>query len=76
MSELPSFFHNRKKTSIAQKLCEYKNFTNVTVPYKNTKILEFNQNKKSDKAPCIIYADFECIIEKIDGCKFERQKIL
>ena len=35
----------------------------------NTKILEFNQYQKSDKAPFIIYADFERIIEKIDGCK-------
>ena len=25
--------------------------------------------KKSDKAPFITYADLECIIEKIDGCK-------
>ena len=29
---------------------------------KHTKILEFNQYQ-------IIYADLECIIEKIDGCK-------
>ena len=35
----------------------------------DTKMLEFNQNKKSDKGPFIIYADLECIIEKIDGCK-------
>ena len=35
----------------------------------NTKILEFNQYQKSDKAPFIIYADFECLIKKIDGCK-------
>ena len=33
------------------------------------KILEFNQYQKSDKAPFIIYADLQCIIEKIDGCK-------
>ena len=39
------------------------------MPFKNTKILEFNQYQKSDKAPFIIYADLECIIEKIDGCK-------
>ena len=31
--------------------------------------LEFNKYQKSDKAPFIIYADLECIIEKIDGCK-------
>ena len=35
----------------------------------NTKILEFNQYQKSDKAPFILYADLECIIEKIDECK-------
>ena len=34
-----------------------------------TKILEFNQYQKSDKAPFIIYADPECSIEKTDGCK-------
>ena len=30
-------------------------------------MLEFNQ--KSDKASFIIYADLECIIKNIDGCK-------
>ena len=30
--------------------------------------LEFNQYKKSDKAPFIIYTDLECIKEKIDSC--------
>ena len=34
---------------------------------KDTKILEFSQNQKSDKAPFIIYTELECIIEKIDG---------
>ena len=37
--------------------------------FEDTKILEFNQYQKSDKAPIITYADFECIIEKIDGYK-------
>ena len=32
-------------------------------------MLEFNQYQKCDKAPFISYADFDCIIEKIDGCK-------
>ena len=39
------------------------------MPSEDTKILEFNQYQKSDKAPIIIYADDECIIEMIDGCK-------
>ena len=36
-----------------------------------SKFLTFscNQYQKSDKASFIIYADLECMIEKIDGCK-------
>ena len=39
------------------------------MPSDNTKILEFNQYEKSDKAPLIISAELECIIKKIDGYK-------
>ena len=39
------------------------------MPSEDTKILEFNQYQKSDKVAFIIYADLECIIEKIYGCK-------
>ena len=34
-----------------------------------SKDIQFNQYQKSDKAPFIIYADLEYIIEKIDGYK-------
>ena len=36
---------------------------------KDNEMLEFNQYQKCDKAPLIIYADLECLIEEIDGCK-------
>ena len=39
------------------------------MPSKDTKILEFNQYQKSGKAPFVIYANLECIIKNIDGCK-------
>ena len=39
------------------------------MPSDDTKIFEFNQCQKFDKAPFAIYADLECLIEKIDGCK-------
>ena len=51
------------------KKCENKGLCNLIMPFEDTKILEFNQYQKSDKAPFIIFADLECIIEKIDGCK-------
>ena len=35
----------------------------------DTKILEFNQSQKYDKAPFIIYADLQFCIEKTDKGK-------
>ena len=35
----------------------------------DTKTLEFNQYRKSDKTSFIVYADLKSLIEKIDGCK-------
>ena len=38
-----------KKLDLHKKVCESKNFCNVIMPPKDTKILEFNQYQKSDK---------------------------
>ena len=46
------------------------------MPSEDTKILELNQYQKSDKTPFIIYADRECLIEKIDGCKINAKKVI
>ena len=46
------------------------------MPSYDSKILEFNQYQKSDEAPFIIYADFECIIEKNDRCKNNSENLL
>ena len=40
------------------------------MPSECTKILEFIEYQKADKAPFIIDADLERLIEKIDGCKY------
>ena len=45
------------------------------MPSENTKILEFNEYQKHGKAPFIIYADLECLIEKIDRCKNNPKKL-
>ena len=46
-----------------------KDFYNVFMPSKDTKVLELTWYRKTDKKLFIIYADLECIIEKIDRCK-------
>ena len=39
------------------------------MPFEDTKILQFSQYQETDKAPFIIYAELECVIEKTDVCK-------
>ena len=45
----------------------------MVIPSEDTKILEFNEYQKSDKAPLIIHADLECLIENIGGYKNNSQ---
>ena len=44
------------------------------MPNKNNKILKYNPREKSLKAPFIIYADLECLPQKIDSCKNNPEK--
>ena len=62
-------FRTKNKLESHKRGCENKNFCYVNMPSDDTKILEFNQYQKSDKALLIIYADLECIIKQIGGCK-------
>ena len=39
------------------------------MPSGDTEIFEFNLYQKPDKTPFIIYAELECLKEKIDSCK-------
>ena len=39
------------------------------MPSEDTKIQEFNQYQKLDKATFIIYTDLKCILKRIGGCK-------
>ena len=63
------YFATEKNLKSPKKVCQNKGFCKVIMPYQDIKVLEFNQNQKSDKAPFIIYADLKWIIENIDGCK-------
>ena len=62
-------FRIKNELELHKRACENKDFCNLIMPSEDSKILKFNQYQKSDKALFIIYANFECIIEKIDGSK-------
>ena len=50
-------FATENKCEAHKKVFENKHFNNVLMYFKDTKILEFNQYQKPDKAPLIIYAN-------------------
>ena len=67
---LNCFYSFRTKNLESYKtVCKNKDSCNIIIPSEDTKILEFNQYQKSDRAPFVIYADLEYLIEKIDECK-------
>ena len=69
-------FATKSKLESHKKVCENKHFCNFMIPSEAAKILASNQYQKSDKAPFIIYANLECLIEKIDGCKNNPKKFI
>ena len=62
-------FATENKGESRKKVRENKDFCNVLMPSEDTKILGLNQYQKSNKALFIIYANLECLTEKIGGCK-------
>ena len=63
------FFGTKNKLEEHKRISGNKDFCGTNMPSEVTKILEFNQYQKSDKAPFLIYTDLECLKEKTDRCK-------
>ena len=70
------YFRTKNKLESHKKEWENKDFCNVTMPFEDTNILKFSQYQKPDKAPFILYADLESLIENINGCKNILQKFI
>ena len=65
-----NYFHSyktEKKLKKHQRICRNHDFCYVKMPDENNKILKYNLGEKL-KHPFIIYADLECLLEKIDTC--------
>ena len=68
-------FRTKTKLESHKEVCDDKDFCNVIMPFEDTTILVFNRYQKSDKAPFIICADLKYIIEKIDVCKNDHERL-
>ena len=62
-------YRTRNKLESHKKICENHNYCNVEMPTKNNNIIKYNQGKKSIKLPFVVYADLECLLEKMSTCQ-------
>ena len=60
-------YRTKNKSELHRKVCENRDCCKVDMPNKDNNMIEFNQ-KYYGKAPFVIYADLECLLEKITTC--------
>ena len=58
----------KNKLEAHKKICENHDYCHVEMPNEDNKIIKYNQEEKPIKSPFIIYADLECLLEKISTC--------
>ena len=57
------------------KICENHYYCHVEMPTKDNNIIKYNHGEKSIKMPFTIYADLECLLEKMDTCENDPNKL-
>ena len=62
-------FRTKNKLEEHKNIWENHEYCCVEMPNKDNNIIKYNQGKKSIKLPFIIYADLECLLEKMSTCQ-------
>ena len=62
-------YRTKNKLESHKKICENHNYCIVEMPTKNKNIIKYNQGEKSLKLPFVVYADLECLLEKMSTCQ-------
>ena len=62
-------YRTKNKLEEHKKICENHNCCNVEMPNKDNNIIKYNQGEKSIKLPFVVYADLECLLEKMSTCQ-------
>ena len=61
-------YTTENKLESHKKVCKNYDYCFVEMPNEDNKILRYNHGEKSMKAPFIIYADLESLLEKMNTC--------
>ena len=74
MLKLFSFIQHKRKLKKHEKLCNDHDYCYVEMSDEDNKILKYNHGEKSMRVPFIIYADLECLCEKMHSCQNNLEK--
>ena len=61
-------YRTKSKLELHKKICENCDYCHVEMPTKGNSIIKYNHGEKSMKVPFDIYADLECLLEKMSTC--------
>ena len=61
-------YRTKSKLKSHKNICENHDYCHVEMPTKDNNIIKYNHGEKSMKVPFIIYADLECLLEKMSTC--------
>ena len=67
-------YTTKNKLKKHKKVCENHDYCCIEVPNEDNKILKYNHGEKSMKASFIIYADLECLLDKMNTCHNNPEK--
>ena len=62
-------YRTKNKLEAHKKICENHDYCHVEMPTKDNIIIKYNHGEKSMKLPFLIYADLECLLEKMSTCQ-------
>ena len=61
-------YRTKNKLEAHKKICENRDYCQVEMPTKDNNTIKYNQGEKSIKLPFVVYADLECLLEKMSTC--------
>ena len=67
-------YNTDKKLRNHEKVCNDHDYCYVELPNEDKKILKYNHGEKLMKAPAIIYANLECLLEKMHSWQNNPEK--
>ena len=62
-------YRTKNKLESHKKICANHDYCHVEMPTKDNNIIKYNHGEKSMKLPFVVYADLECLLEKMSTCE-------